>query len=241
MVTVLKANPASIRRASALVLKGGLVAFPTDTVYGLGCDPHNELAVGRLIKAKARSNRAIPLICSTLEVARGLVVLSPAALRLAKEHWPGALTIVAPQRAELPPPVSQGTGMVGVRVPASALCVSLARGVGGAVTGTSANLSGQPSCRTAEEVVASLDGRVDLVIDGGELRGLESTVVKVVGETVEVLRRGSIGVEGALAAEPHTDVAEGKRGEGLRGVQGNRLAERSPQGPHRKVGVRRRT
>jgi L-threonylcarbamoyladenylate synthase len=240
MVDVVKANPASVRRASALVRKGGLVAFPTDTVYGLGCDPRNEQAVRRLILAKARSNRPIPVICSTLGVAEGLVVLSPTAMRLAEEYWPGALTIVAPQRAEMPSLVSQGTAMVGVRVPASPLCVSLARGVGGAITGTSANLSGQPSCRTAEEVVKSLDGRVDLVIDGGALQGLESTVVKVVGETVEVLRRGSIGVDGALAAEPHPDVAEGKRGEGLRGVQGDRLAAGSPQGPHRKIGVRRR-
>lgn len=198
MVTVLKAGPASIRRAGALVRKGGLVAFPTDTVYGLGCDPRNAEAVERLFEAKARSNRPIPLICSGLEVAEGLVVLSPTALKLAREHWPGALTIVAPQRVELPAPVSQGTGLLGVRVPASALCVSLAREVGGAVTGTSANLSGQPSCRTAEEVASSLDGRVDLVIDGGELRGTESTVVRVVGDTVEVLRRGSIGVEGVV-------------------------------------------
>jgi L-threonylcarbamoyladenylate synthase len=194
----MKAGPASVKRAGAVVREGGLVAYPTDTVYGLGCDPHDARAVARLFEAKARSNRPVPLICSSLEVAEGLVVLSPAALKLAREHWPGALTIVAPQRAELPAAVSQGTGLVGVRVPASALCVSLAREVGGSITGTSANLSGQPSCRTAEEVVASLDGKVDLVIDGGELRGTESTVVRVVGATVEVLRRGSIGVEGAV-------------------------------------------
>jgi len=192
----MKAGPTAVRKAGALVRRGGLVAFPTDTVYGLGCDPRNATAVERLFEAKARSNNPVPLVCSSLRVASGLVVLSPTALKLARDHWPGALTIVAPQRAELPARVSQGTGLLGVRVPASALCVSLAKEVGGAITGTSANLSGRPSCRTAGEVVASLGDRVDLVIDGGELHATESTVVKVVGTTVEVLRRGSIGVEG---------------------------------------------
>jgi len=91
--------------------------------------------------------------------------------------------------------LDQGSGYLGVRVPRSDLCLELARKVGGSITGTSANLSGQPSCRTAAQVVASLDDKIELVIDGGTLRGKESTVVKASGETVEVLREGSVRIQ----------------------------------------------
>ncbi|MGH9920708.1 MAG: L-threonylcarbamoyladenylate synthase, partial [Nitrososphaerales archaeon] len=95
----------------------------------------------------------------------------------------------------LSPLLDQGSGYLGVRVPDSEVCVAIAGGAGGSITGTSANLSGRPSCRTAAQVAESLDGRVQLIIDGGELRGKESTVVRVSGSSVEVLRKGSVGVQ----------------------------------------------
>ena len=112
-------------------------------------------------------------------------------------HWPGPLTIVAPIKkgSTLSRLLDQGSGSLGVRVPDSRVCVELAGKVGGAVTGTSANLSGQPSCRTASQVLASLDGRIELVVDGGTLPGKESTVVRVSGATVEVLREGSVRIQ----------------------------------------------
>jgi L-threonylcarbamoyladenylate synthase len=179
------------------VKRGGVVAIPTDTVYGLGCDPTSDKAVGRLFEAKNRQAKPVPVLCASLDVAKKLVELNSAAVKLANLHWPGALTIVAPLKKEskLSPLLHQGSGNLGVRVPGSELCVALARKVGGAITGTSANLSGEPSCRTAAQVVASLDGKIELVIDGGRLRGKESTVVRATGETVEVLREGSVRIQ----------------------------------------------
>jgi len=193
----LPAGPKAISEATREVKSGGVVAFPTDTVYGLGCDPRSDKAVGRLFEAKNRQAKPVPVLCASAEVAKRLVELNSPATRLARLHWPGPLTIVAPLKkgSKLSALLDQGSGYLGVRVPRSDLCLELAGKVGGAITGTSANLSGQPSCRTAAQVVASLDGRIKLVIDGGTLRGRESTVVKASGETVEVLREGSVRIQ----------------------------------------------
>lgn len=189
--------------AARVVRSGGVVAIPTDTVYGLACDPSSDGAVARLFEAKNRQAKPVPVLCADSRVAERLVDLNGVARKLVGIHWPGALTIVAPLKkgSGLSPLLDQGSGYLGVRVPDSWVCVALARKVGGAVTGTSANLSGRPSCRTAAEVVESLDGRIRLVIDGGELRDKESTVVRVSGDTVEVLREGSVRIqEGELRA-----------------------------------------
>jgi len=193
----LAAGPKAIAEACRVVKSGGVVAIPTDTVYGLGCDPRSDKAVGRLFEAKNRQAKPVPVLCASPEVARKLVELNSAATKLANLHWPGPLTIVAPLKkgSKLSHLLDQGSGHLGVRVPRSELCLALARKVGGAITGTSANLSGEPSCRTAAQVVESLGGRIELVIDGGTLRGRESTVVKATGETVEVLREGSVRIQ----------------------------------------------
>ncbi len=196
-VRCLPAGREAVAEAARVIKGGGVVAIPTDTVYGLGCDPSSDKAVRRLFEVKNRQAKPVPVLCADQRVAGRLVELNGAATRMAEQHWPGALTIVAPLKkgAKLSALLHQGSGYLGVRVPKSDTCVKLAEKVGGAVTGTSANLSGMPSCRTAAQVVASLDGRIQLVIDGGELRGKESTVVKVVGETVEVLREGSVRIQ----------------------------------------------
>ena len=180
-----------------MVKSGGVIAIPTDTVYGLGCDPSDDEAVSRLFEAKNRQAKPVPVLCASPDVAKRLVELNSAAAKLARLHWPGPLTIVAPLRkgSKLSALLDQGSGYLGVRVPRSDLCLELARKVGGSITGTSANLSGQPSCRTAAQVLAALDGRIKLVIDGGTLRGRESTVVKASGETVEVLREGAVRIQ----------------------------------------------
>ncbi len=202
-VRCLRAGREAVAEAARIVKGGGVVAIPTDTVYGLACDPSSDKAVERLFEVKNRQAKPVPVLCADNEAAGALVELNEPAARLAELHWPGALTIVAPLRkgGDLSPLLHQGSGWLGVRVPRNDTCVQLAGKVGGAVTGTSANLSGRPSCRTAAEVVASLDERIRLVIDGGKLDGKESTVVKVVGETVEVLREGSVRIqEGELKA-----------------------------------------
>ncbi len=189
--------------AARVVRGGGVVAIPTDTVYGLGCDPSSDGAVARLFEVKNRQAKPVPVLCADSRVAERLVDLNGMARKLIRAYWPGALTIVAPLKrgGGLSSLLDQGSGYLGVRVPDSDVCVAIARKVGGALTGTSANLSGRPSCRTAAQVVKSLDGRIQLVIDGGELKAKESTVVKVSGETVEVLREGSVRIqEGELKA-----------------------------------------
>jgi L-threonylcarbamoyladenylate synthase len=197
----LASDPRSVAVASTMVKEGGVVAFPTDTVYGLGCDPFNAAAVMRLIEVKARESKPIPVLCASEEDAAKLVELGPRGLELVRRYWPGALTIVAQLRVELPTVLNQGSGWLGVRVPADETALSLARGCGGFITGTSANLSGSPSCRSAEEVAISLGDRIDAIIDGGVRRGSESTVVRVDGESVEVLRRGSVAFEPGITRE----------------------------------------
>lgn len=184
----------AVESAAAIVKGGGLIVYPTDTVYGLGADPMNAAAVKRLLAVKRREAKPIPVLCDCLESALSLAWLNARSVGLARTHWPGALTIVAPLKGELPFPIHQGTGTVGVRVPASKLCVELIRLCGGFLTGTSANVSGKPTCRSAEEAMKELGGEVDLVLDGGRLEGLASTVVRVLGEGIEVLRKGPVGV-----------------------------------------------
>ncbi|MDA4114830.1 MAG: L-threonylcarbamoyladenylate synthase [Thaumarchaeota archaeon] len=194
-------DPRSLEVASTMVKEGGVVAFPTDTVYGLGCDPFDAAAVVRLIEAKERESKPIPVLCASEEDAAKLVELGPRGLELVRRYWPGALTIVARLRVELPEVLNQGSGWLGVRVPADETALSLARGCGGYITGTSANLSGHPSCRSAQEVANSLGDRIDAIIDGGVRTGSESTVLRVDGESVEVLRRGSVAFEPGIKRE----------------------------------------
>lgn len=184
----------SVAEAAELILHGGLVVYPTDTVYGLGANPKDEGAVNRLLRVKRRNTKPIPILCDSLSSALELAWLNAKSASLAKRYWPGALTIVAPLRAELPLGIHRGTGTVGVRVPASRLCLLLARLCGGFLTGTSANLSGRPACRSAEEALKQLGSEVDLVLDGGRLEGMASTVIRVAGEGIEVLREGPVGV-----------------------------------------------
>ncbi len=184
----------SIAAAAHTVRRGGLVVFPTDTVYGLGCDPLNHAAVRRLFEAKGRELKPVPVLCASYEKAVELVKLSPRALELALEHWPGALTIVAPLKRSMPSQLSQGKPYLGVRVPNHPLCLELIASCGGWLTGTSANISGRASSRSAAEALDQLGNAVDIILDGGRLSGTESTVVQVDGNKVTILRTGPIGV-----------------------------------------------
>ena len=187
-------NRTSIAKAAAIVRGGGLIVYPTDTVYGLGCDPFDARAVHRLFEAKGRASKPVPVLCSTEARADALVELSPRARKLAKENWPGALTIVAPLKKALPVELTQGASTLGVRVPAHEGCRRLISQCGGWLTGTSANLSGRPSARTATEASQQIGESVDLILDGGHLKEMASTVVKVVDNTVTILRTGPVGV-----------------------------------------------
>lgn len=176
------------------VLKdGGLVAFPTDTVYGLGAMAFNPQAIVRLYQAKGRSrDNPIPvLIASATELTRIALKISPMARQLAARFWPGPVTLVVWRRLSLPKEIS-ATPTVGVRVPDHALAQALLTAAGPLAV-TSANRSNQPTSRTAAQVLDGLDGRIDLILDGGKTPGGEpSTVVDCTQAIPQILRPGPI-------------------------------------------------
>lgn len=177
---------------------GALVAFPTETFYGLGCDPHNEAAVERLLGAKGRPARhPLPLIAASAPAARIMVTLQPEEERswkhLTGRFWPGPLTLVATARPGLASGVLAGGESVGLRVSSHEVASTLAAACGGVIVATSANLSGIPPSTTPAEVEACLGDHLDLLIDGGTCAGdLPSTVVDLRRGRVRLLRRGVI-------------------------------------------------
>jgi len=190
----------AIAQAARLLTAGGLVVFPTDTVYGVGAHACDASAVERLYVAKERPrDMAIPVLLATVA---GLPLVArevpPVARRLAEAFWPGALTLVLPRRPGLPAILTAGGDSVAVRVPDHPLTRALITALGAPLAGTSANLSGQPSPVTAAEVMAYLGGRVDLVLDGGPCPGgIPSTVLDLTCDPPRVLRPGPV-TEAAL-------------------------------------------
>lgn len=187
--------------AARLVLEsGGVVAYPTESFYGLAVDPRRDASVERLFEVKRRApEKPILLILSSRPDAdRYAVRISEIARTLMEKFWPGGLTLVFEASREVNPLLTAGTGKIGLRHSSHPVARALAAGLSGAVTGTSANLSGQPSNKTPQGVLESLGG-VDLVLDGGETPGGRgSTVVDVSVRPGVLLREGMIG-EGELA------------------------------------------
>ena len=186
----------SIEHALELLRSGGLVAFPTDTVYGVGALAFDGLAVESIYTAKDRpAEKAIPVLIGDLDdLAKVSLDVPEIALRLAVRFWPGPLTLVVPKHPDLPEAVSAAP-TVGVRVPDHPVARALLRAAGPMAV-TSANLSGQPSPSTAQEVFAQLGGRIALILDGGKTPGgLPSTVVNCAGAEPQILREGPISGE----------------------------------------------
>ncbi len=184
-----------IERGIAILKQGGIIAFPTDTVYGLGVSAYNEPAVRRLYRLKQRPEaRPLPILVADMaQMTEVAGVLPPVARKLAAIFLPGALTLVLPRSARVPDIITGGGRTIAVRIPAHPVAIALIRGLGSPIVGTSANLSGRPSTLTAAEVYSQFDDRIDLVIDGGQCPGgRESTIVDVTGEKPRVLREGAI-------------------------------------------------
>ncbi len=193
------ASEDAIADAGALIRDGRLVAFPTETVYGLGADATNDTAVARIFEAKGRPSFN-PLICHVrdLQAARELGRFSSKIQSLAERFWPGALTLVVPRaeacKASLL--VSAGLDTIALRVPAHAVAQSLIAAAGRPIAAPSANRSGEVSPTTAAHVLDSLDDRVSLILDGGPCQlGLESTVIGFDGDRALLLRPGAIARE----------------------------------------------
>jgi L-threonylcarbamoyladenylate synthase len=194
-------TPNAITSALEILLSGGLVAFPTDTVYGVGSLAFHEQAIESIYIAKDRPmEKAIPLLIGDapdlIQVAEEIPIF---AMRLIARFWPGPLTVLVPKKSTLPEAIS-ATSTVGVRVPDHDIARSLLR-LAGPMAVTSANISGKESPRTAQEVFAQLNGRIAMIIDGGETPGgIPSTLVDCTGDEIQVLREGPISKEQLLNA-----------------------------------------
>ena len=192
---VLPVNEQSIALAAQLLRQGDLVALPTETVYGIAADARNGQAVHKIFEAKGRpqDNPLIVHICG-MEMLRGIVAeVPPRAEKLAAAFWPGPLTMVMPRGREVSEVTCAGLDTVGVRMPSHPVVQAVIRASGVAFAAPSANLSGKPSPTNAQDTLADMDGRLPLILDGGESAvGVESTVVSVVGEHPMLLRPGYV-------------------------------------------------
>jgi len=190
---VLSTSPSVISQALSILKSGGLVAFPTDTVYGLGCLALDGKAVESIYIAKDRpAEKAIPiLIGEIMDTIKVALDFPQSARLLAFRFWPGPLTCILPKKATLPEAVS-ATPTVGIRIPDQGFARVLLRAAGPMAV-TSANISGRPSPSTAKEVYAQLKGRIPLIIDGGTTPGgVPSTVVDCTTKEIKILREGPI-------------------------------------------------
>lgn len=187
-----------IEKGIAVLRQGGLVAYPTDTVYGLGASLDRPEAIEHIYEVKGRAkNQALPLLLADiLQIAGVTHGIPPSAWCFIRNFLPGALTLVLPKSDSVPAVVTAGGRTVAFRIPDHPVPLALIKSLGVPIVGTSANLSGQRSPLTADEVNAQLGGKIDFIIDGGRCPGgKESTIVDVTGETPVVLRRGAISEE----------------------------------------------
>ncbi len=198
MVRILPPTPEAVREGARLLREGKLVAFPTETVYGLGADAFNPLAVARIFEVKNRPEFD-PIIVHIADLAqlKELVTQVPeAAHRLIEKFWPGPLTLILPKTEKVPGIVTAGLPTVAVRMPAHPVALNLIRAADRPVAAPSANPFGYLSPTTAEHVLTQLDGKVDLILDGGPCPvGVESTVLDLTAEPPTVLRPGGLAVE----------------------------------------------
>lgn len=187
-------SPGARERAANVVKGGGLVAFRTDTFYGVGADPFNPAALELVNALKGRDGKPILVLASDPEDAGRLIAEKTQTFRLlAARHWPGALTLIAAARAEAPELLTAGTGTIGVRLPGDAEARAVVRACGGLLTATSANPAGRPPARTAREVADYFPEGFGLVIDGGATRTeLPSTVIDVTGTRPRLIREGVV-------------------------------------------------
>lgn len=186
--------PEVLARAGAAIRRGAVVAIPTDALYTLVADPFNLHAVGRVFRAKGReSARSLPLLVADALMAEDLAgELNTRFTLLARKFWPGPLTMIVPASAKVPLKVTGNTGRLAMRQSRSAIAAGLVEWLGQPLISTSANLSGMPTCRTGIEVFGTMDGRIDLVLDGGPCAGVGSTTIDITEPYWRVIKEGVI-------------------------------------------------
>jgi L-threonylcarbamoyladenylate synthase len=194
-------TPEALVSAVSALRSGGIVAFPTETFYGLAVNPHSALAVKRLSALKQRQpNQALPLIAADArQVVERVGTMTPLAQRLAARGWPGPLSLIIPASPELCAELHLSTGKVAVRVPSHSIARALADAAGHAVTSTSANVSGEPPATTADQAAAAFGDGIDVLIDAGATPGgLPSTIVDATGSDPILVRAGVLAWERVL-------------------------------------------
>lgn len=182
-----------VAKCASIIKNGGVVVFPTDTIYGIGCDPYKDETVERIFAIKGRDEKKpLPVLAYSIQDAEKIVSLGDAGRALAKKYWPGALTIVAPiADYKISRRVTAGANSLAVRVPANQCVLSLLKRCRYLV-GTSANLSGEKPMKSAKQVLDSRLGGYDALLDGGSVeKGIESTIIDLTGKP-KVLREGAI-------------------------------------------------
>jgi len=194
-------QPEAVERAAKAVRRGRLVAIPTDALYSLVADPFNLRAVSQVFAAKDREpHLALPLLVNDLVMAEELAKeLSNRFYLLARRFWPGPVTIIVPAAPKVPLKVTGNTGRLAIRHSRSNVANALVAALGQPVISTSANLSGHPTCRSGIEVFGTMDGRVDLVLDGGACHGQGATTIDITEPYWRMIKQGAV---------PERDIAE---------------------------------
>ena len=184
-----------IPAAVAALKRGEMIVFPTETLYGIGADALDSAAVEKVFQLKGRnSDSPVPVLVADQDMLRALVAeVPPLAQKLIARFWPGPLTIVLPARREIPRPLVNANGGIGVRVSSQGIAGELISALGRPITATSANPTGEPPARTVQEAKRYFAGQIDVFINGGELTSKAgSTVVDIAGDAVRIIRAGDI-------------------------------------------------
>jgi L-threonylcarbamoyladenylate synthase len=237
--TILKINPRRINRgkikqAAIIIQKGGLVAFPTETVYGLGADALNPKAVRKIYKAKGRpQDNPMIVHVASIDQAKNLTKrFPPKAELLAKRYWPGPLTIILPKADKVPVEVTSGLDTVAIRMPSHSIALDLIKEAKTPIAAPSANRSGRPSPTSTEHVKTDLDGRIDMIIEGGNAKiGVESTVLDLTGKTPTILRPGKVTIEQLRKTLGNVKVYEPKKKEKSPRSPGMKYRHYAPKAP----------
>ncbi len=226
-----------MEEAGQIIRRGGLVAFPTETVYGLGGDAKNPSASGKIYAAKGRpsDNPLIVHIADVSDLYSIAATVPEEALQLAKRFWPGPLTMILPKGDAIPKETTGGLQTVAIRMPDNRIALELIRASGTCIAAPSANLSGKPSPTSGEHVREDLNGRIDMILDGGDAKiGLESTIVDLTDEIPMILRPGYISIEmirevlGEAAYDPA--ILSGKASDAPPKAPGMKYRHYAPQG-----------
>jgi L-threonylcarbamoyladenylate synthase len=197
-VDPIKPEPSDIAKAAEILKAGKLVAFPTDTVYGIGADAFNKSAVERIFTAKGRdSKKPLQVLIADKDDLNFIVEKQTDTLhRLAEKFFPGALTIVVQAKEDFPRWVTCGLDIVGVRMPSNPIALEIIKAFGKPIAATSANISGLPDPKDAQQVLEYLDGKIDLILDGGATPDdIPSTVIDISVNPPKILRQGKLTVD----------------------------------------------